>query len=105
MILYIYRRNSVLYFVLKHPGFVMEVNYNKNLIKDLLTLLKSKEAICNDIEISQIKAYAKFIPQKEAAPKPLQRYKERSTGNFASSKEFAEIFEKIKEAIKANGES
>jgi hypothetical protein len=104
-ILYIYRRNDVLYFVLKHPGYVMEVNYNKNLIKELLTLLKSKELYCNEIEISRIKAYAKFVPKKEVATKPMQRYEERASGNFESSKEFAHIFEKIKKAIKANGKT
>ncbi len=102
---YIYKRQKTLYFVLKHPGFVIELNYNKKLIKELLTLLRNKERFCKNIEIEQIKAYAKYTRKKESQIKPMQRYTERAKGEFEDSKEFGEIFQKIKEAIKANGEA
>ncbi|NPA56488.1 MAG: hypothetical protein GXO19_01990 [Epsilonproteobacteria bacterium] len=104
MTLYLYRRNRTLYFVFKHPGFVMEINYNKKLIKDLLTLLRERYKVCRHIEIEQIRAYAKFLPPEEKSGRERweESYEEWATGNFPSSENFPELFEKIKEAIRRN---
>ena len=103
-VLYSYIRGSTLYFVLNHPGYVMEINYNKTLIKELLTLLQNRDKICKEIEVKQIKAYAKFTPPKQNIIKSQYRYKEKAKGDFLEARNFQELFHKIKEAIKKNAE-
>ncbi|NPA83393.1 MAG: hypothetical protein GXO38_02795 [Epsilonproteobacteria bacterium] len=102
MTLYLYRRGETLYFVLKHPGFAMEVNYNTKLIKDILTTLAQRYKACRHIKITQIRAYAKFVQEPKPSPKWHHSYKERATGEFRESQEFPELFAKIKEAIRRN---
>ncbi len=108
-ILYIYKKQGVLYFVLKHPGFVMEFNYNKKHINEVLKLAKKEYLFCKDLEFTQIKCYAKFQPpmQEQSANSP-QRYSERATGVFkveVENEKLASIFARIKEAIKNNAKA
>ncbi len=104
-ILYAYRRGEILYFVLKHPGFVMEFNYNKKHINEVLKLLQSRYPQCQKLKITTIKGYHKFIPQPQEQPSPLLRYTERALGNFTiatQNEELRALLEKIQEAIKKN---
>jgi len=102
---YLYRRNETLYFVLEHPGFVMEINYNKSLIKELLTLLAQRYETCARIKISTIKAYAKPLPPRPRPKRWRIAYKERARGDFPCEGEFAPILEKIKKAIRNNADA
>ncbi|SMC10093.1 hypothetical protein [Nitratiruptor tergarcus] len=105
-ILYIYKKQGTLYFVLNHPGFVMEFNYNKKHINEVLKLAKKEYIYCQNLEFSQIKCYAKFRPPKqEQSQTSLQKYKERAKGEFAievKNEKLAEILLRIKESIKKN---
>jgi hypothetical protein len=106
MVLYIYKKDQTLFFVLKHPGFQIEFNYSKKLINDILKLLKEKEEICQNLIIKQIKSYAKYSTKKELPKKKMFSFKEIAKGRFkieAKNGEIREIFIKIKEAIKKNG--
>ncbi len=107
-ILYIYKKGQTLYFVLSHPGFLMEFNYNKKHINEVLNLLAERFEACKDIEISQIKAYHKYIPPTSPPrPKPLQRYKERAHGEFevtTENEELKRLLEQIRQRIKSNAE-
>ncbi len=105
-ILYIYKKDDTLFFVLKHPGFVMEFNYNKKHINDVLNLLRKKSDLCKDLQVSKIKNYYKFVAEpKPPQPKPLQRYKERAKGEFeiqTQNEELRQILEKIRQRIQAH---
>lgn len=107
-ILYIYKKGDTLYFVLTHPGFLMEFNYNKKHINEVLNLLAERFEACSDIKISHIKAYHKYTPPAAPPkPKPLQRYKERARGEFeitTENEEFKKLLERIRQRIKSNAE-
>ncbi len=106
MVSHIYRRDRVLYFVLTHPGYQIEFNYSKKLINDILNRLKEIDGRCKALQIDEIKAYAKFIPQTKPKKRGLQTYKERASGEFeieTKNPDIEEIFQKIKEAIRKNG--
>ena len=83
----------------------MEVNYNKTLIKELLTLLQKRDETCKEIEVKGIKAYSKFLPPPKKSTKPKDTYLEKAHGEFIESQNFQELFFKIKEAIKKNADT
>jgi len=107
-LLYIYKRGATLYFVFKHSGFVMEFNYSKNHINELLKLLQKEYPHCQDLHITTLKAYDKFVPTTQKPPPYRSLYTERAKGDFeinTDNKEIEEILQKIKKAIRKNGSS
>ena len=106
-ILYIYQKNSILYFVFNHPAFRAEFNYNKKHINEILKLAKQKIQECQALTFTQIRAYDKFIPPKvELTPPSSQCYSERAKGDFViypKNKELSLLLSKIKEQIQKNG--
>ena len=92
-----YVKNQTLYFVLTHPVYKMEFEYNKALIKSLLKNFKI--ANVEDIGFFVTNVIDKKEEQKE--DKPL--YLERSYGIFenkAKDEKIFKKFEKIREIIK-----
>ncbi|MCI7048044.1 hypothetical protein [Helicobacter sp.] len=101
-----YSKNSILYFVLKHPCFKQEFDYKLTIIKQLL---KQYQKIQNKLlDIKDLKAFV----GKSAYQKSLQEsthkvasYGELSSGEFenlAKNQEIYEIFEEIKKVIVCN---
>ncbi len=106
-VMFTYVKNKTLFFVLNHPGLKMEFDYKINLIKSLLKKIKDIDESCNDIEVTNIKSFVsnKINIQQEPPPKPTFTYKERSKGrfyNFATNEQLKELFNQIKEQIRAN---
>jgi len=100
-ILFIYKKNQTLYFVLNHPGMKMEFNYKHTLIKNLLNKLKDFDQNCKDIKITEIKSFvSNKIPQKKTNEPIVKRYyREKATGTFenrAKNEELKAIFNNIK---------
>lgn len=92
-----YVKNQTLYFVLTHPVYKMEFEYNKADIKSLLKNFK----IANVEDIGFF--VTNIIEKKEEQEKPIIFYKERSYGIFenkAKDKNIFKKFEKIREIIK-----
>ncbi len=104
-VLFIYRKNHTLYFVLNHPGMKMEFNYMHTLIKNLLKKLKEFDENCQNLEITEVKSFVSNKISPPAATKEPQiarYYREKAKGNFenrAKSKELREIFDAIKEML------
>ena len=103
---HLYIKNKTLYFVFSHPAFVMEFNYNKKVINDILKMLQKNYIFCHDITIASIKSYAKFTPpstlQKSS---PMQRYRERAEGKFtiySSNEEIRKLLLAIQRSIQTN---
>jgi len=105
-ILFIYRKNNTLFFVLNHPGIKMEFDYKHNLIKSLLNKIKSIDKNCQNIQIVEIKSFiSNKIEQKPKEVVPKRYYREKSAGEFkviCENSELNDIFTKIKEVIKEN---
>ena len=92
-----YVKNQTLYFVLTHPVYKMEFEYNKADIKSLLK--KFKIANVEDIGFF----ITNVIEKKEEQKEPFLLYTERSYGIFenrAKNEYIFKKFEKIREIIK-----
>jgi hypothetical protein len=92
-----YVKRQILYFVLTHPVYKMEFEYNKSLIN---TLLK-KSHIAN---IDDIKFFVtNVIEKKEISKEEKEYYNERSFGIFENNitdKKLHEKVEQIRKIIK-----
>ncbi len=92
-----YIKNQTLYFVLTHPVYKMEFEYNKADIKSLLKNFK----IANVEDIGFF--ITNVIEKKEEEKEPFLLYTERSYGIFenrAKNEYIFKKFEKIREIIK-----
>ena len=92
-----YIKNQTLYFVLTHPVYKMEFEYNKADIKSLLKTFK----IANVEDIGFF--VTNIIEKKENNKEVIVFYKERSYGIFenkAKDEYIFKKFEKIRELIK-----
>ncbi len=92
-----YVKNQTLFFVLTHPVYKMEFEYNKADIKSLLKNFK----IANVEDIGFF--ITNVIEKKEEQKEPTPLYKERSYGIFenrAKDEYIFKKFEKIREIIK-----
>ena len=92
-----YVKNQTLYFVLTHPVYKMEFEYNKADIKSLLKNFK----IANVEDIGFF--ITNIIEKKEELKEPAPLYIERSYGIFenkAKNEQIFRKFEKIREIIK-----
>jgi len=104
-ILFIYIKNDILFFVLNHPGYKMEFNYNVNLIKGVLKELKKRESVCKDLVFKDVKAFVSNkinIEENKNLTEEKLTYKERATGNFeikTNNKNLKNIFQNIKKII------
>ena len=110
-IAFFYIKNNILFGALSHPGYKMELNYNKDLVKGLLNQIASFDLECKEIfkEVQEIK----FFVSKFHTPAPLvlsssiPRYQELAKGEFkilAQDPDIKTLFEKIKEDIINNYE-
>ncbi len=92
-----YVKNQTLYFVLTHPVYKMEFEYNKADIKSLLKNFK----IANVEDIGFF--ITNVIEKKESPKEPVPLYTERAYGIFENKAKDEYIFrkfEKIREIIK-----
>lgn len=104
-IAFVYVRHDTLFIALSHPGFKMELNYNRDLLKDILTLLRNKDEKCKSIKASKVVLFNSkhnSILKKEKPYDSVPHYKEMAWGNFTIQSEdekMLEAFETIKASI------
>ncbi len=110
-IAFFYIKNNTLFGALSHPGYKMELNYNKDLINNLLNQLTTIDLDCADVfkNVKKIEFFvSKFhTPAPIIATKSDVKYKELAKGEFkidAKDSQLIEIFKKIKEDIELNNE-
>ncbi len=105
-ILFMYRKNRTLFFVLNHPGIKMEFNYKVTLINSLLNKIKHLDKKCADLDIENIKSFVSnkiYIKDLPANLQTAPLYKERANGEFknlAQNEEIRKILEEIRKEIK-----
>ncbi len=112
-IAFFYIKNNILFGALKHPGFKIELNYNKDLVKALLKEIAKIDSNCKELfeKVKKIEFFISkmYIPKNTFLnKKTIPFYKELSKGEFeikVKDKELAKVFEKIKKAIKSNNEN
>lgn len=104
-IAFVYIRNDTLFVALSHPGFKMELNYNKDLLKSLLTLLTKHDEKCQHLQASSVVLFNSkhlSILKQEEPYDSVPHYRELAEGDFeiqCEDKELQEAFEKIKKSI------
>jgi len=94
---------------LAHPGFKMELNYNQDLLKSLLTTLRAHHPECAFMQAEEIVIFHSRYHRREASriPETVPRYPERAKGRFEAQVEdpaVAEILERIRRQIQSRGE-
>jgi len=108
-IAFFYIKNNTLFGALSHPGYKMELNYNKDLVKGLLKELSSLDLECKEL-LENVQNIEFFLSKYyKSAPKVVHNsepfYKELSSANFSidvQDSKIEEIFLKIKEDIIKN---
>ncbi len=86
-----YVKRQILYFVLTHPVYKMEFEYNKNLINSLLK--KSNIANVEDIKFF----VTNKIEKKEEVTEQKNSFEERSYGIFENSITNENLYRKVEE--------
>ena len=107
-IAFIYIKDNTLFIAVTHPGFKMELNYNKDLLKSVLTQLTNHDEACSEIQADKIVIFhSKYHPveKKKESISTVPYYHELASIDFDIKSDDAQIiekFEQIKEQIKCN---
>ena len=106
-IAFVYIENSTLFVALSHPGYKMELNYNRDLLKSLLNMMGNHNPECSELNVSNVivfnSKFHKSSPKPKIATDP--KYYELSTGEFrvdSTDSKIIEKFESIKRTIMEN---
>ncbi|CAA6823912.1 MAG: Unknown protein [uncultured Sulfurovum sp.] len=103
-IAFVYVKNDTLFVALSHPGFKMELNYNKDLLKNLLTLLNQQDVKCQNMQASKVILFNSKNHQfakKSSTYNSIPYYQETALGEFKiQSKD--EILIQAFQAVKKN---
>lgn len=107
-IAFVYIKNETLFVATTHPAFKMELNYNRDLLKSILTQLHTHDTECAFMQAREIIVFhSKYYPAEEnkALISTVPHYQERSTSHFeiqTQDQTLKEKFEHIKELIRCN---
>ncbi len=107
-IAFVYIQSETLFIAVTHPGFKMELNYNKDLLKSILTQLTSYDKKCKMMQANKIVVFhSKYHPVKKESKSAITvpYYQERATCKFkieTQNQELKEKFEAIQKVIECN---
>ncbi len=91
---------------LRHPGYKMELNYNQELLKSLLSTLREHRPECAFMEAESVVLFAsKYHPFIEKTSETVPHYQELAIGEFEvlpSDERLRESFESIRRLIRRN---
>ncbi len=106
-IAFIYIKNETLFIALSHPGYKMELNYNKDLFKDLLETVQKYAPECKEYHAKEVVLFnSKFYTQdNDDKTETIPYYSELSSGDFDfefDDDKIKEKFNRSKELIAKN---
>jgi hypothetical protein len=105
-IAFIYIKDDTLFIAVTHPGFKMELNYNKDLLKSILTQLGKHDTECEMMQASKVAVFhSKYHPIKKEVENisTVPYYNELASTDFEIVSDDEDIiakFKQIKEQIK-----
>jgi len=105
-IAFVYIKNDTLFVAVTHPGFKMELNYNRDLLKSVLTQLTTHDHKCEMLQAQKIVVFhSKYhtIEKNKGDTATVPYYNELASSYFDIQSEDEDLkkkFEKIKERIK-----
>jgi hypothetical protein len=106
-IAFVYIKNNTLFVAVTHPGFKMELNYNRDLLKSVLTQLRSHDSACTMMQADKVVVFhSRYHPaaERKEESSTIPYYHERASSDFKIESEDADLiqkFEHIKEQIAA----
>jgi hypothetical protein len=104
-IAFVYVQEQTLYIALSHPGFKMELNYKKNLFRDILNMLTQMDEQCKTLRVSNVVLFNSkrlSIIKEPQIISTVPYYKELSLGKFninSKDEDIINAFNKIKCSI------
>jgi len=104
-IAFVYVRDETLFVALSHPGFKMELNYNKDLLKSLLSLLIKSDEKCKSLKATKVVLFNSrhnSIIKKKSILSTVPYYPEMALGEFSIQSEDEDLqvaFQKIRDLI------
>ncbi|CAA6820320.1 MAG: Unknown protein [uncultured Sulfurovum sp.] len=107
-IAFVYIKNETLFIAVAHPGFKMELNYNRDLLKSLLTQLQTHDQSCQTLKADKVVIFhSKYHPVEKETAKvdTVPYYEELATTKFtihSNDDELTKKFDRIKELISCN---
>jgi len=108
-IAFVYIKNHTLFVAVTHPGFKMELNYNRDLLKSVLTQLHSYDSDCTMMQADKVVVFhSRYHPVTEENEDTgtIPYYHERASSNFniaSQDTDLIEKFERIKAQIASGG--
>ena len=107
-IAFVYIKNETLFVAVTHPGFKMELNYNRDLLKSVLTQLCSLDNECEMMKADKVVIFhSKYHPVAKVTEdiSTVPYYHERASSDFKIETEdeaLKEKFEALKKVIECN---
>jgi len=107
-IAFIYIKDDTLFIAVTHPGFKMELNYNKDLLTNVLTQLNKHDKTCDMMQAEKIVVFhSKYHPIKIKNPEisTVPYYSELASCDFpieCKDEALLEKFEDIKKCIETH---
>ncbi len=104
-IAFVYVKDETLFVALSHPGFKMEMNYQKELLLSLLNILTKQDKKCQHLKAKKVVLFnSKHISiiKEQKIESTVPHYQEMALGEFtieSEDKELIEAFEAIRESI------
>ncbi len=96
-IAFIYIKNDTLFIALSHPGYKMELNYNRELFKELLATLGVHASECKAYTANSVVLFnaKNHSIQQEGNTETIPYYSELSSGEFEIASEDEALREKF----------
>ena len=107
-IAFVYVKAHTLFIAVTHPGFKMELNYNKDLLKSVLTQLVKYDDTCKTMTASKVIIFhSKYhkIEEDSVDKSTVPYYNELASADFnikSKDEDIIKKFNAIKERIKCN---
>ena len=106
-IAFVYIDHNTLFVALSHPGYKMELNYNRDLLKSVLTMMREHDQDCSGLHAEKIVIFnSKYHSGRDSAERDSDpKYHELSSAEFTimtEDEKLKEKFEKIKKRILQN---
>lgn len=107
-IAFIYIKEETLFIAVKHPGFKMELNYNRDLLKSVLTQLSEYDEACQNLIVEKVVIFhTKYhpLPPSTQDTSTIPYYAELASEDFlikTDDPELKDKFMQIKEIVACN---
>jgi len=106
-IAFVYIKNKTLFIALSHPGFKMELDYNRDTFKSLFKILSQNDIKCKDFDVEEVIIFnsnrISIIKENNEIESTVPYYIEQSSGEFeinCSNSEISDKFKSIQKRIK-----